>query len=305
MSNFAVKTPADSQTTNNRIRAELAAKLAIASAVINPLYISLEQDQNPVDYEENTGPPIGVKPVVGNGLQIVKWIDDEWQDVGGSFADIDFVTNGLNEIQIVVTDIDGRVDTVETGVTDINNLLTSVNARVTTLENNQVAGLIGYKTFSDLEAVTPTAPFPVGFVANDADIANNGYYTWDGQEEEWVKAASTFDSVLNPLNNDSAPGGNAIADYVGMPTSGAKVEQWARAEQFSVSGTDTISSGDVELPKNIKWPDGKTGTLSNLSVSDGSITSLRFNYDSTTKYITLTVDYSGTFPAASYTQTGF
>jgi hypothetical protein len=86
-----------------------------------------------------------------------------------------------------------------------------------------------------------------------------------------------------------------------------QIEEWVRAEQFSVSGTAVISSGGVTLPQNIIYPDGTLGTLSNLSVTNGQITSVRFNYGviQNPPYILLSIVYSGQFPQATYTPTNF
>ena len=85
----------------------------------------------------------------------------------------------------------------------------------------------------------------------------------------------------------------------------ARLQDWIQSDAFRVTDADTITSGGVTLPQNIVWPDEKAGTLSNLVVSGGLITSLRYNYDGTTKYATRAIDYSNQFPIETFTFTGF
>ena len=99
---------ADSQTLNNRVRAENAAQLSIAGTFINPMYVSIVADQKPVDYVAYTGQQRGMYPLSNGGLQMVIWNTqtNEWDDYGEAFSSLEYVDDkaSLSTVLVVASD---------------------------------------------------------------------------------------------------------------------------------------------------------------------------------------------------------
>ena len=151
------------------------------------------------------------------------------------------------------------------------------DTRIDALQDAQSAGVIGYATKAVMEADVLQDDGTLALVTNDPTTANNGWYRWDGTGDEWVASAGFF--------------------------SAATVQSWAISEAYEASNIVFDSNGIIESA-NLTWPDGTSGTISNVTNTNGFITQIRYNYS--TKWVQIAITYIGdNVGSTTWTSNGF
>ncbi len=83
----------------------------------------------------------------------------------------------------------------------------------------------------------------------------------------------------------------------------SRVKSWATAEAFEIDNITYSASGNIS-GADLVWPDGVTGTISDVTEADGLITSIRYNYDAA--YVELSITYDvGEVEKTEWTINGF
>ena len=80
----------------------------------------------------------------------------------------------------------------------VDDKASSLQADIDVIADGQDAGIIGYSDKAEMDADTSQPEKTVGFVGNDPDSSNNGWYRFDGTA--WVAT----DFTTNVVNINSA-----------------------------------------------------------------------------------------------------
>ncbi len=95
-----------------------------------------------------------------------------------------------------------------------------------------------------------------------------------------------------------------MVDVIGMKKAN-EVLVWAQAEAFDIENMTFTAAGNIQTA-DLKWPDGESGTISNVSETNGLLTNIRFNYDGTAKYVELSITWdAGEVEKTEWTTNGF
>ena len=81
---------------------------------------------------------------------------------------------------------------------------------------------------------------------------------------------------------------------------------WAQTEAYTVTGNAVYDADGIIESADIEWPDGVSGTISNVETDDFGISSIRFNR-SGSRYITIAItrNEDGHITQTSVTPTGY
>lgn len=149
-------------------------------------------------------------------------------------------------------------------------------------------GILGVYTQADLFAITDLPDGTLRRVTQDADPDKRGIYQADAADpNSWVKELTAFASVLDPEDESKGVNGKAVADWIPEVD---RVKGWVSniLDGYGVDIPNLVYSdaGNIESG-NFTWPDGKSGTFSDLDEnSAGELVSIRLNRPSG-KYVTV------------------
>lgn len=163
----------------------------------------------------------------------------------------------------------------------LRELQNSIIDELYLIEESVVAGVIGFPDKATMDADLDHDAGTIARVMTDSTPANNGDYLKTGASGagSWNKESTLIDSAI--------------------------VKEWVSSESFEISNI-TYTANDNIATADLDWPDGESGSISNVvEDSEGRITSIRYNRPNS-KYVTLTITYSGDNVASTaLTATGY
>lgn len=171
------------------------------------------------------------------------------------------------------------------------------------------------KTYTSLTTAMAVSPLPENNTPFrvDGNTANDGNYIYDSSNANGYTFLSELIvkevGNLDPTNSIKVVTGKNVGDFTGVTALTDRIIEWIKSEEFQILDERVLTTSGVSLPRYITWPNGVIGNLSFLFVTDGLITSLRYNYGSyltdAPTYIKRDIDYANQFPLETFTLIGF